>query len=133
MPITALNDKKEKPASDRPALKRNDRVLGKHVQRTFGVTYGVSAVLWLRLSRVLLLLLVASLALPLLLLPMPLLRRLSLVLRTTSTSTTATAVLHGDDIRAAFKRLVEVADVAGHVLVAGDGKGDDGLAAGELH
>lgn len=37
------------------------------------------------------------------------------------------AVGHFHDVGAALEGLVEVADVAGDVFVAGDGEGDDGL------
>lgn len=44
----------------------------------------------------------------------------------------ATTVGHGHDVRAALERLVEVADVAGDVLVPGDGEGNDGLEIGRV-
>ncbi len=91
---------------------------GKHVRDTH---HKLSTVMWLLLTLVLLLLALA-LALPLLL------RRWSLLLRSTAA---AAAALHGDDVGAGFKGLVEVADVAGHVLVAGDGKWDEGLVGGK--
>lgn len=44
----------------------------------------------------------------------------------------ATAVLHGHDIGAFVERLMELANVTGHVLVAGNGKGNERLVRAAL-
>lgn len=89
--------------------------------------------LTLALVRLLLLLLLLSVpTLRRLLAALLVLRRSLLVLVLVLATSIATAVLHGHDIGAFVERLMELANVTGHVLVAGNGKGNERLVRAAL-